>query len=426
MKKDQQSMPSSPSSSTFLPLTILISLAFLSLAFGEQTCTEDFHELVKERNITNCKTLRTLGAEFGWSYHYNKGTNSTIIDILFGVKVPSHEGWIAWGVNPGKRAEMIGTQAIIGIIHSEGPMKIGTYDITSETKSGCKLLPSSIGIISSSKSMEISYDNRSDLYTISATLDLPQESYNISRLNHVWQVGVEANGNQPFKHPTTLRNVDSTETINLISGKGIRQDRSYLRSVHGVLNMIGWGTMLPIGVIIARYFRVFPFKADPMWFYLHVSCQICGFLVGTAGWIIGLYLGNASRHYIFHAHRTFGILIFVLSTVQMLAFRLKPKVTDDYRKFWNMYHHFLGYGVVSIIVINIFKGISILKGGPGWKWAYIGILILLGIVTLGLEITTWVIFYINNGCCRWVTKKARNPKGDNKSPMPEGLNKRPS
>lgn len=77
----------------------------------------------------------------------------------------------------------------------------------------------------------------------------------------------------------------------------------------------------------------------------------------------------------------------------MLAFRLKPKKTDDYRKYWNMYHHFLGYGLLATIFLNIFKGINILQGGEGWKWSYIGILSLLGAIAFGLEIYTWIKFF---------------------------------
>ncbi|OIW16364.1 hypothetical protein TanjilG_19080 [Lupinus angustifolius] len=225
VKKGQESM--SPSSNLLL-LTIFI-LAFLSIAFGEQSCSEDFIRLIHKRNITNCKTLRTQGAEFAWNYHYN-GTNSTILDILFGARINSNEGWIAWGVNPGERAEMIGTKAIIGIKHSDGSMIVNTYDITIETKHGCKLLPSSIGLEVTKKSME--NDAVSELYTISARVVLPKE-YNITRLNHVWQLGhAIGDGNQPLKHPTTLHNVDSTETINLSSsiGTSTGQYRSYLRS----------------------------------------------------------------------------------------------------------------------------------------------------------------------------------------------------
>lgn len=89
--------------------------------------------------------------------------------------------------------------------------------------------------------------------------------------------------------------------------------------------------------------------------------------------------------YIVNSHELFGV-------DQMLALRLRPSQKDEYRKYWNMYHHFLGYGLLVIIIMNIFKGIHILQAGNGWKWAYIGILTILGAIVLGLEIVTWAKF----------------------------------
>ncbi|XP_061342288.1 cytochrome b561 and DOMON domain-containing protein At3g25290-like [Gastrolobium bilobum] len=401
--KSQQSM-----SSSTLPLTIL-TLAFLSFSIcvNAQSCSHEFAELAQEKNISGCKRLRTLDADFGWNWNYHNDTNSSTIhiEILFGVKLNAPQGWIAWGVNPGKRAEMIGTKALIAIKQSDGTLKVDTYNITKETRSGCRLLPShNIGL----RVSNMSVNNMGSILYIYARLILPSEEYNITRLNHVWQVGYELVEDQPLNHPTSLDNVDSTETIDLTTsdGRSTKQNRSFLRSVHGVLNIIGWGTLLPIGVIIARYFRVFPVKWDPTWFYLHIGCQLTGFLIGTVGWAIGLSLGHASTYYTFHTHRAFGIIIFTFSTIQMLAFRLKPKETDDYRKYWNMYHHFLGYGLLAIIFLNIFKGISILKGGKGWRWTYIGILAFLGAIVFTLEIFTWVRFFV-------LKPKQSKPKKDN-------------
>ncbi|KAL5101280.1 hypothetical protein RYX36_005607 [Vicia faba] len=385
------------SSSTLITYMILSFLFFVNIDGNNQPCSDKFAKLIEQRNITVCKRLRTQGAEFGWNYH-NSTNSTTTLEILFGAILDTSQGWIAWGVNPGERAEMIGTKAIIGIKNpdfattSSPPLRVHTYDVTKETKSGCTLLPSkNLGL---NVSHMVFQDEGSSFYTIYARLVLPSDEYNITRLNHVWQIGHAVSDESPLRHPTNLHNVDSTETIDLTSprGRSTGQFRSFLRSVHGVLSIIGWGTMLPIGVIIPRYFRVYPFKREPLWFYLHIGCQLSGFLIGTAAFVIGLVLGHSSRYYIFHTHRDFGILIFTFSTIQMLAFRLKPKATDDYRKYWNMYHHFLGYGLLTIIIINIFKGIGILNGGDKWKWSYIGILICLGAIAFALEIFTWIKF----------------------------------
>ncbi|ESW14305.1 hypothetical protein PHAVU_008G270000 [Phaseolus vulgaris] len=386
MKNQQQNMS--------LPLTIFtLTLLSFTLAANSQACTEAFFKLAQKKNISDCKRLRTLGAEFAWNLHGNfSGNNSTVVDILFGATLQTQQGWIGWGVNPGKRPEMVGTRAIVAVKRSDGTWSVDTYNITKEIRNGCNLLPSKIGIVVS-KSVEEEADN---MHTMYVRLRLPSEEYNVTRLNHVWQVGYGIEGGHPHRHPTTLRNVDSTEVIDLTdsNGRSTGQYRSYLRSIHGVINIIGWGTLLPIGIIIARYFRVFPFKCEPLWFNLHIGCQLTGFLVGTTGWAIGLSLGHSSRYYTFHDHRTYAILIFVFSTIQMLAFRLKPKMTDDYRKYWNMYHHFLGYGLFAIIIINIFKGIRILEGGVEWKWGYIGNLAFLGAIAFGLEVYTWIRFFM--------------------------------
>lgn len=86
--------------------------------------------------------------------------------------------------------------------------------------------------------------------------------------------------------------------------------------MHGILNIVGWGVFLPIGVIIARYFKRFPFQMK-FWFFLHVSCQIVGYILGTAGWALGLWLGHASRHYAFRTHRILAIFIFAFTSLQV-------------------------------------------------------------------------------------------------------------
>ncbi|XP_058745046.1 cytochrome b561 and DOMON domain-containing protein At3g25290-like [Vicia villosa] len=409
------------SSSTLITFIILSFLFFVNIDANHQPCGEKFLKLIEQRNITACKRLRTQGAEFGWN-HYNS-TNSTTLEILFGAILDTNEGWIAWGVNPEKRAEMIGTKAIIGIKNpdfattSSSPLRVNTYDVTKETKIGCTLLPNkNIGINVSHMMFQ---DEGSNFYTIYARLVLPLDKYNITRLNHVWQIGYAVSGESPLRHPINLHNVDSTETINLNSNHGLStgQFRSFLRLVHGVLSIIGWGTMLPLGVIIPRYFRVYPVKWEnsKVWFFLHIGCQLTGFLIGTAAFVIGLVLGHSSRYYIFHTHRDFGILIFTFSTIQMLAFRLKPKETDDYRKYWNMYHHFLGYGLLAIIIINIFKGIGILNGGDKWKWSYIGILICLGAIAFAMEIFTWIRYlYIDEKNNKKENKEKEDNEKENK------------
>lgn len=189
---------------------------------------------INPMNITNCKKLITLGAEFGWNIH-----NETHIDILFSIPTADDTPkWVAWGVNPG-RPQMIGTRAIIGISQPDGTLKVRRYNITSDTKLGCRLQPQQ-----DSENFEdvVVQNMRGDVnatsryMSISATLIWRPDcdAYHVGKLNHVWQVGYElADDDVPLKHPTALQNVDSTETINLNNGKGITigHRRHHLRTV---------------------------------------------------------------------------------------------------------------------------------------------------------------------------------------------------
>ena len=88
------------------------------------------------------------------------------------------------------------------------------------------------------------------------------------------------------------------------------------RQVHGVLNIIGWGTLIPIGIVIARYFREeFPLKCD-RWYSAHAVCQTCGYIMGTVGWGFGVSLINSSNR----SHVPFlvlGILVILLTAIQV-------------------------------------------------------------------------------------------------------------
>lgn len=188
-----------------------------------------------------------------------------------------------------------------------------------------------------------------------------------------------------------------------------------------MLNAVSWGVLIPLGAMIARYLRVFE-SADPAWFYLHIACQCSGYILGVAGWGLGLKLGSESKGTTYRPHRNIGIAIFCLATLQVrtLAFSilqrcycyivmaeadwklvlfhdqvfallLRPDKKNKYRFYWNIYHHSVGYSVIVLAAINIFKGLDILKPAGGWKTTYIVILATLGGIALCLEAITWVI-----------------------------------
>lgn len=85
--------------------------------------------------------------------------------------------------------------------------------------------------------------------------------------------------------------------------------------VHGVLNVVSWGILMPLGAVIARYLKVFK-SATPAWFYLHVACQTSAYIVGVSGLGTGLKLGDESG-VSQNTHKAIGIAMVCLATVQV-------------------------------------------------------------------------------------------------------------
>ncbi|TXG46953.1 hypothetical protein EZV62_026247 [Acer yangbiense] len=189
---------------------------------------------------------------------------------------------------------------------------------------------------------------------------------------------------------TSLESTDTgVATANLRPWKGqtllSHHKHRLIRSAHGILNIIGWGTLLPVGAIIARYLRKFPLELYNEWYPLHVLCQSSGYLLGTLGWGIGLWLGNSSKQYTLKTHRILGIFVFTFSTVQMLAVFVYPRIRDEFRRCWEIYHQIMGYALIALIIANIFQGATHQNHAEKWKWVYVGVLAILALIALALE-----------------------------------------
>ncbi|KAG9443618.1 hypothetical protein H6P81_014958 [Aristolochia fimbriata] len=344
---------------------------FLS-SVSAQTCQS---QRFANRVYPSCNDLPVLGSFLHWTYSAGNGS----ISIAYRAPLSS-AGWIAWAINP-TGSGMRGAEALVGVRYSNGSTDVFTTQITSLSPTMQK------------QRLSFAVDNlRAEVeggsMTIFADVQLPSGRTNI---NQVWQQGPVSDGTLE-SHPLTGGNTQSAGTLDLLSGVGAGSGdtRVRRRNVHGVLSAVSWGTLMPLGAIIARYVKVFK-SADPVWFYLHVACQTSAYAVGVAGWGTGLKLGSDSAGVTQTTHRNIGITLFVLGTLQVFALLLRPKKDHKYRFYWNVYHHSVGYAVIVLSVINVFKGLDILDPSKEWKRAYIGIIIALGAVALILEATTWPI-----------------------------------
>ena len=74
----------------------------------------------------------------------------------------------------------------------------------------------------------------------------------------------------------------------------------------------------------------------------------------------------------------------------MLAIFWQPRKEDECcRKSWEIFHHFLGYVIIALVIAEIFQGINHQNHATKWKWTYVAILVLLTLTAVSLEIFRW-------------------------------------
>ncbi|XP_051114797.1 cytochrome b561 and DOMON domain-containing protein At5g35735-like [Andrographis paniculata] len=361
---------------------VVLSAAFFIVCLSGSTRAQSCSGYAFSNNnvYAACSDLPVLNSFLHWTYHPANHT----VDLAYRHTGMSTSNWIVWSLNPTGGA-MSGAQCLVALHNSSGNVHAYTSPVSGYAT---QLEEGNLSFAVPSIAAEF----RSGEMIIFATVALPSGRTSFTQ---VWQFG-NVNGNVPQRHETTGDNMRSFGTIDFSTGQtadtGAAGDasRNRKRNRHGVLNVVSWGILMPIGAMAARYLKVFE-VANPLWFYLHVSCQASAYIVGVAGWGTGLKLGSDSPGVEQTKHRNIGIVLFAFGTLQVFALLLRPKPDHKYRVYWNAYHHAIGYSVIALSIVNIFEGFDILDPEKKWKRAYIGVLIALGAVALVLEAFTWFV-----------------------------------
>ncbi|XP_031255661.1 cytochrome b561 and DOMON domain-containing protein At3g25290-like [Pistacia vera] len=369
---------------SFSSRSLILGFSFLFLLISpalSQTCKSQ--KLTNNNVYSHCLDLPTLASYLHFSYD---STNRSL-SVAFVATPSNSNGWIAWAINP-TGTGMAGAQSLVASKDSTGAVTVKTYNISSYSS----VVPEKLSF----EVWDTSADESGGFMRLYGKVKVPEELAKAGKVNQVWQMGpgVGANG-MLEKHDFAPANLNARATLDLsgaqsTAGSTGTDSRTKKKNIHGILNAVSWGILFPLGAIIARYVRTFE-SADPAWFYLHASCQSSAYVIGVAGWGTGLKLGSESKGVTYSHHRNIGIAVFCLATVQIFALFLRPKKDHKYRFYWNIYHHGVGYAILVLGILNIFKGLDILNPAEKWKTAYIIVIAVLGGIAVLLEAVTWIV-----------------------------------
>ncbi|TXG49163.1 hypothetical protein EZV62_025038 [Acer yangbiense] len=291
----------------------------LLILSSSQSCSS--YSFLNQNTYRACSDLGVLKSFLHWNYNETTGT----IEIAYRHASIKSQTWVAWAINPSRKG-MVGSQAFVAHQTSAGIVQAYTSPVTTYG-TGLEEGPLSFPV------QKISAEFVNNEMIIYSMFVLPK---NMTTVNHVWQDGPVNKDNSLGMHALTGENVISLATLDFLSGQivatklGDGSSNLMFKKIHGGLNMVSWGILMPIGVMTARYMKV-------------------------------------------------------------LALKLRPNKENKYRTYWNIYHHGIGYSVIILSIINILKGINILEAVMIWKPIYIAILIFFGIIAAILETWTWNI-----------------------------------
>ena len=134
--------------------------------------------------------------------------------------------------------------------------------------------------------------------------------------------------------------------------------------IHGALMLVGWGIMLPSGVLVARLFKHRP---DGWWFKVHRILQPLGLVFVIAGFAIALVNFDVfgPKAGVSYAHGSMGATVMALGMFQPLNAFLRPHVEEGTpkstkRRVWEIVHKGSGYGALLLAVFTIILGTFLL------------------------------------------------------------------
>ncbi len=344
-----------------------------------------------------CIPLNGVGDNFNMAWNLDPSTTTTnssttgdsYYELSMGVNATSN-GWVAIAF-PKNAGQMVGSSAMLLKTCATCPSgaEISEYSLGAQTVSGVK--PSNIlgateleassnnGLLSGKFKIKIPMAasggqsgrrrlrRRSLLALDSAPSDFPL----------IFAAGdLSSSGN--LQQHSTFGSSSLDISIGLVSKAGSSSSNglsapvvttgsthSTARTAHMWLMAIGFGVLIPIGIVIARFM---PPPSNSTGFNLHRAVQTLGFLLGVSGIVCGFIAGGgwSSKYAV---HRNIGMAVIVLTFLQVLSLVWRPELESTIRKPWAFAHRWLGRIVTVLAISNIYYGIIHVAVLGTWAWA---------------------------------------------------------
>ncbi|XP_058095930.1 cytochrome b561 and DOMON domain-containing protein At3g61750-like isoform X2 [Magnolia sinica] len=287
------------SSAVIIALFLLFLSSVEKIAVNAQTdsCNLDLSSFLPSPfNVSSDLICRRVWNNF--VLRYSQSTDGALRIVLSTVYT---SGWVGMGFS--KDGMMVGSSAMVGWIAKDGKANIKQYLLSGT---------SPLQVIADKGQLQATSPPVVVLNGVNIFLAFQLKFSTPLSMQPLIFAFASATPNQ---YQLAVHDDKASVVFDFSAGtSSVSSSASQLKMNHGALAVFGWGVLLPVGAIIARYCR----QWDPQWFYLHSVIQFVGFLFGLASVVAGISLYN-KIHANVPEHRALGIIIFVLGTLQIRA-----------------------------------------------------------------------------------------------------------
>lgn len=277
-------------------------------------------------------------------------TQSNSIQMAF---YTTNAGWTGFAFT--SSARMIGAHAFI-YGNSGNTRDVFEYYLSAEALSGVNRV--NVDSLTSKSSIS---SNGATVYSFTRPLSTSDYTINPNAdTSIIWAFG--------NTYVLSEHNRYASGQLNLASGVLSESEGRDLRSVHGILMVIGWGILIPIGIYVARFERSWP---NALWFQLHRIIQATGFVFFIAGFgVIVHYVRDRKRDHFLPGHAAAGLALTILGVIQMFGGIFRVAKEKPFRKQWEWGHRFSGFVILIFAIVMVFTGMNKLDVSNGYVIAF--------------------------------------------------------
>ena len=131
-----------------------------------------------------------------------------------------------------------------------------------------------------------------------------------------------------------------------------------------MLMLLGWGMLIPLGVVLAASLR----WKDPLWFRLHSLINLSGLVMAVVGFVLAVvWFDVHGVDTALGVHRAIGFVVMGLGVAQASVALCRPhnpelgEPRSLARVVWETLHRGLGYIMLAAALVNVFIGILELR-----------------------------------------------------------------